>query len=108
MGFNEVTAAGQDFSENSDIFGESFTYANVALVGVFNQVEMDFTFADFSVRKITALICISSKPQWAAANITPADRESITYGGIAYQIQQIAGANTAAEPAYELTLFKKT
>lgn len=108
MGFNEVTAAAQSFAEDSSVFGESFSYQNTALVGVFNQVELDYTLQDFSTRKITALVCVTSKPQWTTAGLVPTDRQLVTYGGITYPIQAIAGANTAAEPAFTLTLFKLT
>ena len=108
MGFFEVTQAGQNFAERTDMFGESFTYQNVSLVGVFDQVQLDYQFSDASFRKITALICVTSKTQWAAANLVPANRENVTYGNIAYPIQQIAGLNTAGEPAYTLTLFRLT
>ena len=108
MGFNEVTAAGQAFSESTELFGESFTYQGTSLVGVFNQVELDYQMADFSIRKVTGLVCVTSKPQWVAAGLVPADRQTITYGGVAYPIQQIAGADTDGEPAYTLTLFKLT
>jgi hypothetical protein len=108
MGFNEVTAAGQSFSEDTDIFGEAFTYSNVSLVGVFNQVELEYQFGEFSTKKVTGLVCVSSKPQWVTANIAPADRGTVTYGGITYQIEKIDGANTAAEPAYTLTMKKLT
>lgn len=108
MGFNEVTAAGQAFSEGTEVFGEAFTYANVSLVGVFSQVEGEYRFSDQSIRKITALVCVTSKPQWAAANITPANRQLLTYAGEAYPLQQIAGDDSPSEPAYTLTMFKLT
>lgn len=108
MGFNEVTAAGQSFSESTSVFGESFTYSNTSLVGVFNQVEIEYQFDEFSTKKLTGLICVTSKPQWIAANLTPQDRGVITYGSITYQIEKIDGLNTAGEPAYGLTLKKLT
>ena len=108
MGFNEVTAAGQDFSENSEIFGESFTYANNNFIGVFNQVDIEYRLDEFSVRKITGLICVTSKTQWEDAGVVPQDRGLLTYGGISYPIQAIAGSNSSAEPAYSLTLFRQT
>lgn len=108
MGFNEVTAAGQSFAENSDVFGESFTYANNTFTGVFNQVDIDYRFDEFSVRKITGLICVSSKPQWDAVSLVPQERAHVTYGGIDYPIQSVAGPNSAGEPAYQLTLFRLT
>lgn len=113
MGFNEVTAAGQDFSEGSEIFGESFSYqapnngtTTSGLVGVFNQVEIDYQFDDFSIKKMTALLVVSSKPQWGS--VVPEDRGTITYNSIGYQIEKIDGTNTPAEPAYGLTLKKLT
>lgn len=108
MGFLDVVEAGQEFSENSNIFGENFTYQNTQLVGCFDQVDIEYRFDEFSVRKITALVCVTSKDQWTTAGLVPADRETVTYGGIDYPIQQIAGANSAGEPAYTLTLFRLT
>ena len=108
MGFNEVTAAAQDFSENTDLFGEAFTYSSTSLVGVFNQVEIEYQIGEFATQKITGLICTTSKPQWTAASLTPADRGVVTYGSNTYQIEKIDGLNTAAEPAYTLTLKKLT
>lgn len=113
MGFNEVTAAGQAFSEDTEIFGEGFTYTapsggttTSGLVGVFNQVEIEYQFEDFSTKKLTALMCVTSKTQWGA--VVPGDRGIVTYGAIPYQIEKVDGANTAAEPAYGLTMKKLT
>lgn len=113
MGFNEVTAAGQAFSENTDVFGESFTYTapnggatTSGLVGVFNQVEIEYQFDEFSTKKLTAMYCVTSKPQWGA--VVPGDRGIITYDSITYQIEKIDGSNTPAEPAFGLTLKKLT
>jgi hypothetical protein len=113
MGFNEVTAAGQSFSEGTSIFGESFTYTapnggatTSGLVGVFNQVEIEYGFDEFSTKKVTGIVCVSSKTQWGA--VVPADRGVITYGGVTYQAERIDGTNTAAEPAYTLTCKKLT
>lgn len=108
MGFYDVAAAGQNFAENTDIFGEAFTYSNASLVGVFNQVEIEYQFGDFSTRKETALICVTSKAQWTTANVTPANRGVVTYGGIGYSIEKIDGMSTGAEPAYTLTLKRLT
>lgn len=113
MGFNEVTAAGQDFSEGTEVFGESFTYTapnggqtTSGLVGVFNQVEIEYQFDDFSVKKLTTLIVVTSKPQWAA--VVPGDRGIVTYNSITYQIEKIDGLSTPAEPAYTFTCKKLT
>lgn len=108
MGFNEVTAAAQDFSESTELFGESFTYSGTSLVGVFNQVEIEYQFGEFSTKKVTGLLCVTSKAQWTAASLTPADRGVVTYGSNTYQIEKIDGLNTAAEPSYALTLKKLT
>lgn len=115
MGFNEVTAAGQAFSEGTEVFGESFSYTapnggatTAGLVGVFNQVEIEYQFNEFSVKKLTGLMCVTSKPQWVTAGVTPADRGIIIYGGISYQIDKIDGSDTAAEPAYGFTCKKLT
>ena len=113
MGFNDVTAAGQEFSEGSEVFGESFTYTapnggatTSGLVGVFNQVEIEYQFDDFSVKKLTSLICVTSKTQWGA--VSPADRGIITYDSITCQIEKIDGLTTPAEPAYTFTCKKLT
>ena len=108
MGFNETAAAGQDFSESTDVFGESFTYSNTSLVGVFNQVEVEYQFDEFSTRKQTALACVTSKTQWTTANVTPANRGVLTYGSANYVIEKIDGVDTAAECAYTLTLKRLT
>lgn len=108
MGFNEVTAAGMTFAENTGVLGEAFTYQGTQLVGCFNQVEIEYQFDELSTRKITGLTCVTSKPQWTTAGLVPANRQLVTYGGIDYPIQQIAGANSAGEPAYTLTLFRLT
>ncbi len=113
MGFNEVTAAAQEFSEGTEVFGESFSYTapnggttTSGLVGVFNQVEIEYQFDDFSTKKVTALMCITSKTQWGA--VVPADRGIVTYGSVTYQIEKTDGTSTAAEPAFGLTLKKLT
>lgn len=108
MSFFGVASAGQNFAESSGMMGEAFTYQNASLVGVFDQVALDFQFDEFTTRKITGLVCVSSKWRWEAANVVPADRQQVTYGGIPYEIQQIAGANSAGEPCYALTLIKLT
>ena len=115
MGFNDVTAAGQAFSEGTDIFGESFSYTGPSggattpgLVGVFNQVEIEYQFDEFSTKKLTGLICVTSKPQWSTASISPADRGVINYGSVAYQIEKIDGLSSPGEPAFTLTLKKLT
>lgn len=110
MGFNDVTAAGQDFAEG--MMGESFTYATRAgtetsgLVGVFNQVEVDLRFEDGSIRPVTQLICVASKTQWGAT--VPENRGKITYGGVQFTIEQINGTTSSGEPAYELTCKRLT
>jgi len=113
MGFYEVTVAGQNFSEGTAVFGESFTYTapnggatTSALVGVFNQVEIEYQFDEFSTKKLTGLMCVSSKVQWGA--VVPGDRGIITYGGATYQVEKADGTNTGGEPAYGLTLKKLT
>ena len=108
MGFSDVVAAGQTFSEATEVFGEAFTYSATSLVGVFNQVEIEYQFGEFSTKKVTGLTCVTSKAQWTAASITPADRGVVTYGSIAYAIEKIDGLNTAAEQAYTLTLKRLT
>jgi hypothetical protein len=106
MGFLTTVTAGQLFSENA--FGEAFTYSNTSLIGVFNEVDDLYTFAEASTRKTTSLICVSSKGQWTTANVAPANRGVLTYGGVTYQIEEIGGANTGGEPAFTLTLKKLT
>lgn len=111
--FDDINAAAQDWNE--DVMGDAFSYQATSggsttsgLVGVFNQVDENYEFSDGSTRKLTSLICVTSKTQWTAASLTPVNRGVVTYGGITYQIDHIAGINTASEPAYSLTLRKLT
>lgn len=108
MSFNEVTAAGQAFSEDPDVFGETFTYEGTDFVGVCDQVTRLFTMADFSTRLRTMLTIVSSKPQWTAAGKSPRNRGAVTYAGKQYLIEEIDGADTPAEPAFTLTCFAQT
>lgn len=113
MGFFEVAQAGQNFSENTSIFGESFTYTapnggatTSGLIGVMNQVELEYQFDEFSTKKIAGLVVISSKTQWGA--VVPGDRGVITYGSVTYQIEKVDGTSTGGEPAFSLTCKKLT
>jgi len=113
MGFNDVTAAVQAFSEDSEMFGESFTYTapnggatTSGLVGVCDEVVIDFQFDEFTTKKITVLTVVSSKTQWGA--VVPGDRGVVTYNAITYQIERIGGLDTPAEPTYSLTCKKLT
>jgi hypothetical protein len=104
--FDDINSAAAGFNEA--VMGETFTYTTPAgsatsgLLGVFNTVEAEFTFQDFSQRKDVSLVCISSKTQWGA--VEPANRGTITYGGNTYTIEKIAGTDTDGEPCFELTL----
>ena len=110
MGFNDITAAGQSFSE--DTMGESFTYATrsgtqtTGLVGVFNQQEVDFRMEDGSIRAVTQLVCIASKSQFGAT--VPENRGTVVYGGVTYTIEGVNGAQSSGEPAFELTCKRLT
>ena len=106
MGFNDIAKAGQQFSETT--FGESFTYGGATLTGVFDWVQVAYEIEEVGTRAQTVLVCVSEKTQWASANVAPANRGTLTYGGIAYQIDQIDGANTSGDPAFTLTLRKLT
>lgn len=112
MGFNEVTAAGQTFTENTEVFGEAFTYTapggntSISLVGIFNQVEIEYRFSEFSNKQLTGLMCVSSKPQWGST--VPADRGTVTYNGIGYIIEKVDGTKSPSEPSYGLTLKNLT
>ncbi len=108
MSFNDVTQAAQEFVESTELFGESFTYGGASLIGVFDQVILDYQFGEFSNKKITGLVCVTSKSQWTTAGVAPADRGELTYNSVIYQIEKIDGANTPAEPAFTLTLKKLT
>jgi len=88
--------------------GGAIIVSRVELVGVFNQVEVEYQFDEFSTRKQTALACVTSKTQWTTASITPANRGVLTYGSANYVIEKIDGADTAAECAYTLTLKRLT
>lgn len=108
--FTDLNTAAATFNQN--VMGESFSYTSpsgtttTGLTGVFNQVAQAFSFEDFSTRRETSLICVSSKSQWGA--VVPANRGTITYGGIGYTIEDVDGANTAGEPCYALTLKRLT
>lgn len=111
MGFNALNIRGQLFAEAN--MGETFTYAVqggvtlTGLLGVFNIVDQEFTFADFSYRKVTTYTCISSCAQWG--NNYPSLRCQITdSSGVTYVVDSIKGSNTAGDPAYELGLSKLT
>lgn len=106
MSFNDVTQAGQKYSET--VFGEAFSYQSTQLRGVFDWVQREYRFEDFSTRIVTELICVTSKTQWVTAGLAPANRGVITYGGITYQIESIDGADTVGDPAFTLTLKKLT
>ena len=108
--FDDINSTAADFNEA--VMGESFSYTTRAgattsgLVGVFNRVEAVYAFEDVSQRKETSLICVASKTQWAA--VVPENRGTITYGGIAYTIEEIDGTASSGEPCYELKLKKLT
>ncbi len=106
MSFDAINSAASDFNE--DVMGETFTYttragsATSGLVGVFNQAQAQFSMEDFSMRRSVDLVCVSSKTQWGAT--VPEARGSITYGSVAYSIEEIDGLSSAGEPCYTLTL----
>lgn len=106
--FNDLNAAAQSFSET--VMGETFSHTSAAgsttsgLSGVFNQAQAVFSFEDFSQKQVIDLVCVSGKEQWGA--VVPANRETITYGGVAYAIHSIDGLNSAGEPAFTLGLKK--
>ena len=108
--FTDLNTTAATFSEN--VMGESFSYTSPAgattsgLTGVFNQVQAAFSFEDFSTRRTTDLTCVSSKTQWGA--VTPANRGTITYGSVAYTIEDVDGASTAGEPCFTLQLKRLT
>lgn len=111
MGFNSIVAAGQSFAE--DNFGETFSYTSPAgivtagLVGVFNQVTQDFQFDDFSSKTVTLYTVTSGKSQWGS--VVPANNGVVTdSSGNTFDVKQLAGVNSAGEPAYELTMNKLT
>lgn len=108
--FDDINAAAADFNEG--LMGESFSYTSPAgvtksgLVGVFNQVSTQFGMDDFSLRRSTELVCVSGKTQWGAT--VPAARGSVTYGSVAYAVEDIDGLSTAGESCYTLTLKRLT
>ena len=108
--FEDIHQAAGEFNES--LMGESFSYTSLAgtttsgLVGVFNQAQLSFDFADFSQRRTVDLTCVTTKEQWG--NVYPENRGTITYGSISYQIDSIDGANTAGEVAYSLNLKRFT
>ena len=108
--FTDLHDAAQDFSEG--LMGETFSYTSLAgtvttgLLGVFNQAQAEFSFEDFSQKRTVDLICVSSKTQWKT--VVPANRATVTYGGIGYLIASVDGDNTAGEIAYTLGLKRMT
>lgn len=104
--FDDLNAAAADFNET--VMGESFTYTPAGgsvvsgLAGVFNQAQSQFSFEDFSQRRVVDLICVSGKTQWGAT--VPANRGTITYNSVAYTIEQIDGTSSPGEPCYTLNL----
>jgi hypothetical protein len=108
--FDDINDAAADFNES--VMGESFTYTSTAgsttsgLVGVFNQAQAEFSMEEFSTRQIIDLICVCSKTQWAA--VVPSARGTITYGSVAYSIENIDGQSSGGEPCYTLTLKRLT
>lgn len=104
--FTDLNAAASSFNET--VMGESFSYTSTAgattsgLVGVFNQAQAQFSFEDFSQRRVVDLICVSGKTQWG--NVVPGNRGTITYGSVAYVIEEVDGASTAGEACYTLNL----
>ena len=111
MGFDAINSAAQQFNEA--VMGETCSYTapnggstTSGLVGVFNQVEQQYEFADGSTRQTTSLVGILSKSQWGS--VVPQDEGVITYGNTTYQIESLKGVSSAGEPAYELTCKKLT
>ena len=108
--FDDLNARAGEFAETN--MGESFTYTSIGgvvtsgLVGVFNQAEAEFNFEDFSQRRSVDLVCASTKTQWGAT--VPANRATITYGGIAYSIEGVDATDTAGDPWYTLRLKRLT
>lgn len=110
-GFDILNQVAQSYSEA--VMGESFSYTSPAgivtsgLVGVFNQVNIDFQFTDFSSKKITTYTVISGKMQWGA--VVPTDNGIVTDSSAGtYSVTTVAGSNSAGEPAFEITLKKLT
>ena len=104
--FNDLNTRAAEFAE--DTMGEAFSYTSLAgvttsgLVGVFNQVESTYLFDDHSQRRTVELDCCTSKTQWGAT--VPANRATITYGGVAYVIDKIDATDTAGDPWFTLRL----
>lgn len=104
--FDDLNAAAADFNES--VMGESFSYTSMAgattsgLTGVFNQAQEQFSFEDFSQRRVVDLICVSGKTQWGAT--VPANRGTITYNSVSYAIESVSGTSSSGEPCYELGL----
>lgn len=108
--FYDIAASAAEFSEN--VMGEAFSYTSPGgtttsgLLGVFNQVEATYTFEDSSQRRVVELDLMTRKAGWGA--VTPANRGTITYGGIAYTIDKIDGADTSGDPWFTLRLKRLT
>ena len=110
MSFASINSRAATFAE--DTMGETFSYTSLAAVtlanlkGIFNQVESEYIFEDASQRRQTDLICCASKTQWGST--VPENRATITYGGIAYTIDKIDGADTSGDPWFTLRLKRLT
>lgn len=104
--FDDLNVAGQNFAEA--MMGDTFSYSDgtnslTGLTGVFGQTTGDYTFADFSVRRITTYTLITSKAQWGT--VVPAYRATaVKDDGVNYLIDQVMGAQNNGEPAYEISL----
>jgi hypothetical protein len=107
---DNLTAKAATFAEG--LFGEAFTYTDLSSVttsglkGVFNQVEAEYTFEEMAQKRAVDLVCVSSKTQWGT--VVPANRCTVTYGGVGYVIDKVDGVTTTGEPCYTLRLKRLT
>lgn len=94
---------------NEAVMGDSFTYDSAySFTGVFSQVEIEYQFDEYSTRMQTADAVSTQKAQWTSAGVTPADRKTVTVGGINYSIFKVDGVNSPSEPSYTLYLKRLT
>ena len=89
--------------------GDTFVYNSTnTFTGVFSQVEIEYQFDEFSTRMQTADVVLTQKLQWTTAGVVPADRKTVTVGGIAYTVFRVDGVNSPSEPSYALYLKRLT
>ena len=103
--FDTLNAAAATW--NQATMGTAFTHgiSAASLTGVLNQPSAEFSFDETGTRRLVDRVLVASKSQFATV---PANRDTITSGGIAYTVDAIDGLNDAGEPCYTLYLRVQT